>query len=74
MATAYVNYLKSGDYYSNGQSLVEKEESMMTTAQAEYYLSNAAARGLSFTVETEAIEVSDDEAEDYRDFGYFVVD
>ncbi len=75
MARVKVNYLTIGKYghYSDGQSIVEKEEAMMPDRRIDYYLPGAELRGLDFGVETEVIEVSDEDAENYTSYGYQVL-
>ncbi len=74
MARIKVNYLTiGGDMYSDGQSLVSKEDAMMPDSCIQYYLRGAELRGLDFDVETEVIEVSDEDAENYAFYGYQIL-
>ena len=74
MAQIKVNYLMLDKiYYSNGQSIVEKEAAMMPDSRIQYYLNTAEARGLDFGVQTETIDVSDEDAEDYISAGYCLI-
>ena len=74
MARIKVNYLTiGGDMYSNGQSIVSKEKAMMPDSRIQHYLSGAERRGLDFGVETEVIEVSEEDAENYAFHGYQIL-
>jgi len=75
MAQIKVNYLKVGKHghYSDGQSLVEKEKSMMPDSRVNYYLADAKRRSLDFSVETGVMEVDDADVEGYLFHGYEVL-
>ena len=74
MAKVKVNYLTiGGDMYSDGQSVVEKSDAMMPDRRIDYYLAGAELRGLDLGVETEIIEVSDEDAENYAWLGFEVL-
>jgi hypothetical protein len=75
MTQIKVNYLKVGKHghYSDGQSLVEKENAMMPDRRVNYYLADAERRGLDFSVETGVIEVNGNDVEGYLFYGYEVL-
>jgi hypothetical protein len=75
MAQIKVNYLKVGKHghYSDGQSLVEKENAMMPASRVNYYLADAEHRGLDFFVETGVIDVDDADVDGYVFHGYEII-
>jgi hypothetical protein len=73
MKRVLVIYLKNGSFYTDGQSLTDKEGSMMSSDKAEYYLEKAKERGLSLDFEAGHLDVPDDEGKAYEELGYPVV-
>lgn len=58
--------------YSNGQSLVSKDEAMMPLSKISFYLEGAKERGLNFACELGYLYIPDEEAEAYESLGYDV--
>jgi hypothetical protein len=74
MPQVKVSFLKIEPFYSDGQSLVDdKEEAMMPPGRIQYYLDGAKRRSINFSVETETIDVPEDEVENYEFWGYEII-
>lgn len=74
MKKVTVMYLTINGFYTNGQSLCEKDRAMMPFRKLKYYLESAESRGLDFDFESETLLVDDNEGEVYERAGYLVID
>lgn len=68
-----VFYLKSGEFHTDGQRLVD-EPVEMNKQRIDYYLNGMKARGLNFTSERKIIEVDNPDLIDYyKSKGYKIL-